>query len=237
MEQVKLEPLTSRELSIVTWVEQYWHKNSRFPYLKEFKQKLGQLNFPQDFPVTDLMEKPSFKRAMDNRGISIPSVTDVPVDLNNDQLAGILAVTNYLDKRSQSVKLKSLGITTSQWNGWLKNKIFKEYLHEVSSNTFKDSIHIAQESLVSKLESGDTSAIKLYMELTGRYQEGGSQVANLRLILTKLVEVLRRRITDENLLRAIGQDFDLILSGQEPVPVAPPRIDIPAQQLLQPDSI
>lgn len=194
-----MEPLNLYEIRLVNRVEQYWHQHHSFP--------------PDDFfDGTLVLEKPAFKRAMSMRGIIMPSEIE---DLTSEQMAAILSVTNYLDKRSQASKLKALGITNQQWQGWLVNPKFKQYLHNTSSSTFNDALHTAQEGLMRKVEAGDVNAVKFYMEMTGRYTESGGQVENLKVIISRLIEVIQRHIKDPEQLRAISTDFNTVLSGGE----------------------
>ena len=204
-----MQPLTSYELEIVNNVEQYWHQHSKFPPDSFFK---GSIN---------LLEKPAFKRAMAARGISInPSQL-----LTKEQMAAVLAVTNYLDRRSQGAKLKALGISPQQWGGWLRNQDFKKYLHEVSSSFYEDALHVAQDAVIKKVEQGDMNAVKFYMESTNRYNSNQGEIQNLRVIIAKLVEVLQRRVTDPEILNSISHDFNLILNGQDPVQYQPAEIE------------
>ncbi len=215
-----MEPLTTQEALVIGFIEQFWNARGFFPPPNDLKRR----------GVTDtnaLYRKPVFIKAMQSRGITIPSDMGAPVDLSKEQLAAILAMTDPLDRRLASSKLKLLGITTQQWNAWMKSEVFKSYVHELSAKNFVDGIHMAQVGLAKKLEDGDVNAIKYYYEVTGRFQGGdSSNVQNLRLIIAKLVEVLQRRIKDPDLLGEIGRDFDIILSGGTPV------AQIPAESVL-----
>jgi hypothetical protein len=196
-----MEPLTLDEIKLVNKVEQYWHIKREFPPEDFFDNKL-------------ILNKPAFKRAMSMRGILMPSPDN---DLSSEQMAAILVITNYLDKRSQAAKLKSLGVTPQQWQGWLKDHKFKTYLHNISSSTFEDALPTAYEGLLKKVEAGDVNAVKFYMEVTGRYTEDAGQVQNLKIIVARLIEVIQRRVKDPELLRAISSDFNTVLTGGEAV--------------------
>jgi len=203
-----MTPLSPLELEIVNWVEYYWHRNSEFPPLKNFIDKFG-----KDFSLQKLVDKQAFRNAMKNRGIALPLGAETPEELTSEQLAAILTVTDYLDKRTQASKLKSVGVSTTKWNGWLKNPAFKEYLHSVSSAGFTDALHTAQEGLLKRVEAGDVNAIKFYMEATGRYSGESGQLENIKVVLAKLGEILQIHIKDPELLRAIATDFQTVLAG------------------------
>jgi len=192
-----MDPLNVTEIKLVNRVEQFWHLKRTFP--------------PDDFfDDKSILNKPAFKRAMSMRGIVMSNHES---GLTAEQMAAILSVTNYLDKRSQASKLKALDISNIKWQGWLKEPNFKAYLHSISSDTFNDALHTAHEGLMKKVEAGDVNAVKFYMELTGRYTENSGQIENMKVIIAKLIEVIQRRIKDPELLRAISTDFNTVLTG------------------------
>jgi len=215
-----MEPLTTNEALSISFIEEFWNKHGYFPPPSELRKR-GVEN------PSALYTKPVFMKAMEGRGITIPGAEGPPVDFSKAQLAAILTMVDPLDRRTAASKLKLLGLTTQQWNAWMREEKFKNYVHELSAKNFVDGIHMAQTGLAKKLEDGDVNAIKYYYEVTGRFQGSDSgNVQNLRLIITKLVEVLQRRIKDPDLLREIGQDFEIILNGGTPVP------QIPAESVL-----
>lgn len=216
-------PMTPSEVLCIVYIEEFWNKHGYFPPFDELKKR----------GVTDsnaLCKKPAFIKAMTNRGIRLPASVEAPVDLSKEQLAAILTMTDYLDRRNAASKLKLLGITTAQWQGWMRDKSFKDYVHELSANNFVDGVHMAQTGLAKKLEDGDVNAIKYYYEVTGRFSSannnGSANEQNVRMVITKLVEVLQRKIKDPQLLQEIGIDFEIILNG------GTPAAQIPAQSVL-----
>jgi hypothetical protein len=215
-----MEPLTPTEVLTIPFIEEFWNKKGFFPPPLELRKR-GVQN------PSALLEKPVFIKAMESRGIIISDgVAEPPVDFSKAQLAAIVTMTDYLDQRSATSKLKNLGLTSTQWNAWMKDTKFKEYVHELSAKNFVDGIHMAQLGLARKLETGDVNAIKYYYEVTGRFQGGDQNNQNIRLVITKLVEVLQRRIKDPELLAAIGRDFETILNG------GTPAAQIPAESVL-----
>lgn len=215
-----MEPLTTSEALCIGYIEEFWNQHGYFPPPSELRKR-GVEN------ASALYSKPVFRTAMEKRGITIPGDEGAPVDFSKAQLAAILTMVDPLDRRSAASKLKLLGLTTQQWNAWMRDTRFKEYVHELTAKNFVDGIHMAQVGLMKGLEEGKVDAIKYYYEVTGRFQGSDSgNVQNLRMVITKLVEVLQRRITDPELLRAIGQDFEIILNGGTPVP------QIPAESVL-----
>lgn len=214
------EPLTPEEVMQIPFIETFWNKNGFFPP----KSKL------LDRGIEDperTYKKSAFIKAMENRGIIIGATEGrSPVDFSKAQLAAIMVMSDYLDKRSAHAKMRNLGLSTTQWNAWMKDKTFREYFHELTSKNFEEAISVIKVGLAKRAEEGNVDAIKYYYEVTGRSNNGGQTNQNLRLIITRLVEVLQRRISDPELLAAIGHDFQIILDGDTPPP------QIPAESML-----
>lgn len=208
-----LKPLTIQQLRYVSFIEEYYLNHKEFPPVGLLESHYG-----KSFNIKLLLKHPTFKLALENRGIPIPDPTSskFPASLTDAQIAAVRLILDYNDKRSHRAKLQSLGITTIQWQGWLKNRVFKTFLHSLASEAFDESSHIASEGLVTALQRGDTSAIKLYYELTGKYTNNG-EVLNTKLILAKIIESIQRHVKDPDTIRAIAQDFEVIMQGGTPI--------------------
>jgi|SRR5437660_1403696 len=218
--ELKLAPLTPEHLRVITYIEQYWFKfNGTFPS----RESLGSV-FPE-FDIDSALEHKTFRISLVNRGIDPPIVLqddshfEIPIGISREQLAAVLTIINFEDKRSRAAKFKELGVTPQQWQGWLKQPRFKTFLHNLSSANLQDAAYVANEALVRAMDRNDVSAIKFYHEITGRYQpqaqvaQQSQQTQNIRLILARVVEAIQRHVKDTEVLRLIGEDFEAILNG------------------------
>jgi hypothetical protein len=205
---------------MINKIEQYWHKNEVFPPNDFFKY--------EEFDIAENLKHETFHLALVKRGITIPVVTDrnvlaKPDGLTAEQVAAITTVINFEDKRPRSVKLREMGISATQWGGWLKEPEFKSFLHQMTTTHLNDVLHIANEGLLHAVERGDTNAIKFYYELTGRHTQESGSMQNLKVVVAKLIESVQRNVKDPEILRAISTDFEIILSGGNPI--------LPARQI------
>ncbi len=204
---------------MIAKIEQYWHKNEVFPPSDFFQY--------EEFDIVDNLKHETFHLALMKRGIKVPIIVDrsssavMPDGLTAEQVAAITTVINFEDRRPRSVKLREMGITTTQWGGWLKDAEFKEFLHQMTTTHLQDVLHVANEGLLHAVERGDTNAIKFYYELTGRHTQESGSMHNLKVVLAKVIESIQRNVKDPAVLRAISADFELILAGG--TPVVPPR--------------
>lgn len=194
--------LTPEQLSAINSIESYWIINRIF-------------KAPVDFDIKEALKNPIFVKALSNRGITIPNNSD-QYGLSEEQLAAIMAVANFHDTRGFSRKLKDLGITTTKWNGWLRDEQFKDTLHKVTGSQFEDSVHLAQAGLMSAVQRGDVSAIKLFFDATNRYQPQNQSEANIKLLITRIIEAIQVRVRDPQTVTLLARDFNDIFEGRDP---------------------
>jgi hypothetical protein len=68
-------------------------------------------------------------------------------------------------------------------------------------------------SLTMRAVAGDTAAIKMFYEVSGRHDPNKQQLQDLGQVINLILEVITRRITDVGTVRQITNDLDLVLSG------------------------
>ncbi len=85
------------------------------------------------------------------------------------QLALANLLLNLQDKKPVKEKLKELSqefgveVTTQQYNVWLRQPAFADYLKQRAESMFKSSDFAAYNGLVKSVESGDLNGIKLFL--------------------------------------------------------------------------
>lgn len=199
-----VDRMNAVEMRGLAYIEKFWIQHGKFPK-----------TIPVDgFNLQEAMEKESFIRGLFNRGITPP---DHSKDLSDSQMAAILIVADHHDRRSITAKLKSIGISSQTWQGWMQDKNFKEYLHHLTSKNFDAALHVAQQGLLASVEKGDVNAIKYWHELTGRAVS--PEVQNARILISRIVQVIQTHVKDEAILMAIARDFERVMKGESPSPV------------------
>lgn len=116
-------------------------------------------------------------------------------------------ICDTLDKKSKAIKLKSVGLSTRQWNAYLRVAEYKEYFKKKVDLTFKDADESARLSLAKNLEAGDLQSIKFYMEFTGQHDPNKEITTNLNKLINLFMEVLIRYV-DPATLQLITSEFD-----------------------------
>jgi hypothetical protein len=122
----------------------------------------------------------------------------------------ILAVNKLsdpLDKRSNAVKLKDLGLSTKAFQAYLKLENNRSYYERRLNEAFETTEYSAKTSLMRNIESGDLNSIKYFHEYTGRFQSNDSTAFNFIVVLQKVMEILARHV-DQNVLDVVAAEFE-----------------------------
>lgn len=203
--------LSTEQLRLVNYIEQHWQRHGKFPLIPTLEN-----NFPG--AAQDVAE-PHVVAALVNRGVKVPKPDAIPDELTEEQVTAVSLILDWTDHRSHNTKLRSIGVTPTKYQGWLKNPVFKEYLHSLSAQSLDDALNVAHEGLVKATAKGDVNAIKFYMELTGRFSSDTGQSQNFRVMIQRMVETIQRHVKDQDTIRLIAADFEVIMRGEQPATV------------------
>lgn len=145
-------------------------------------------------------------------------ITGDPNGLTPEMLACANVMLDFSDKRSKKDKLASLGLTTQQYNGFVKNKAFNAYVTTRAEQLLPDSMHEAHTALLRNVERGDHQSLKLYYEMTGRHNPAAQAQFNAEVMLTRIFEIITTRVKDPAILEAIAQDIGELAIAAKPQP-------------------
>lgn len=141
-----------------------------------------------------------------------------PNQLTDKQLAVAHTLLNPFDRRSLEGKLRELGVSPNTYYGWLKSEIFAQYMKRRSEELFGDTMPMAHSALMRNVIGGDVKSLKLFYEMTNRWQGVKSQdTGNLRAVIMQLIEVIQKHVNDPETLKAIARDFQQALDTQQAV--------------------
>lgn len=129
------------------------------------------------------------------------------VDPDTLKRTAISYILDYHDKRPIRVKLKDLGVTTTDYNNWLKEERFHTLLKRELDARFKNVDIDAQLGLARLVLDGDLNAIKYYYEFTGKYRPSTETNVNITIVLAKLMDVLVRHL-DSEVLDTIATEIE-----------------------------
>lgn len=207
--------LTAEEWNIICAVEQFWADRHFFPGLEELSEIT---TYDKEFIEITLGSDRAVKRfsslGIDTKAVPLAKRGELKKNqtrLTDKQLAVAMTILNPMDKRGHTRKLDSLGVLPVTYNGWMKNKTFTDFMRQQAEEMFGDAMPMAQEALVRKMMTGDTGALKLYMEMTGRYNKNQVPTQDFKMLVFRLIEILQKHIKDPKLLQLLSEEIKILI--------------------------
>ena len=188
-------PLNTEQLQFVTFViQQYGLSGSIISAqraLEDFGLPVGTYNA--------CMASNDVKLALQERGIEFKSLGDdwTAKSLTPQQLMVANSLLDLTDTRSQKKKLQDLEVQTATYNLWLKDPIFKDYIHKRAEQLIGENKHEVDMALLDRVRAGDLKAIEYYNELTGRFVRERANSASSNIDIQSIVVALLEIISDE----------------------------------------
>lgn len=203
--------LTKDQWDIVCFIEQHHMRRGVFPTLRTISNATG-IN---QVAVTEAMKEDLVRKALDNRGIQWAPVSSEL--LTGEQIATIQLLLDISDKRTIGEKLKSLGVSSSRYNGWKKNPVFLETYQESAEKLYGESLPEIHRSLIQEAVSGSLPHQKLALAISGRWDDKKrEEQMNLRKLLIQVLEIIQMHVHEPDTLQAIAAEFEGIINPNAP---------------------
>lgn len=155
--------------------------------------------------IEDLKENPLFIASMKSRGINFEDYI-----ITSRQMAAASVMLNLTDRRSDEKKLRDIGVSTEEFSNWMLNRNFAQYMVQRSEQMISNSVHEAHMGLLRGVRQGNTASIKLYYELTGRYNPNEESNVNVRLVIGRVLEAIQKHVRDPNVLNSLAVELSQI---------------------------
>lgn len=215
--------LTKEQYDLLLYFEQYYWRRGGLPTYEQITSEGIELE------ETFYLETWNNSRFLDGlRGRGIPEhLLDVRRGafngkiLTEKQLTVANAMLDLLDKRSRLKKLTELGVSTAEYNSWLRDPVYRQYCLDRAEDLLGSNQHVAHTALIDRVQQGDLGAIKYFNALTGRYRDtpasGKAVEVNVQNNygmeqVIAIIEIIQRHVKDPATLAAIGDDI-LALRG------------------------
>jgi hypothetical protein len=217
--------LSSAEAEFVTILDYEWHlKDGNFD-VEVLKDEYGYKKKEWD----RLSNSPTVHKALQERGINVKSIApDSEVakaagraKLTPLQLIVANSMMDLIDTRPPKKKLQDAGVSPYQYQSWLKDPAFKNYMVERSEGLLGDVQHEAMLALVDKVMSGDMKAIEYYHEITGRYikqttaNTGTNSTHDLQQMIVRIIEIIVDEVDDVNVAARISDRLKGLVMGNQ----------------------
>lgn len=197
--------------NLVAFVEQEYYLSGAIPDHDRIARGLGRTKQK----VVDAMMRTENLDALRKRGIEYYSDDYA---LTPEQLAVANTLLDMTDGRSQKKKLTDLNVSSRVYQAWLRTPAFQNYMRQRAESALNDNMHEAHLALLDSVRRGDTPALKLYYDVTGRHSEKNTNAVDVATILVRIIEILSRHITDPALLNVIAGELEQISPQQQYTP-------------------
>jgi len=225
--------LTVEQYQMLLYFEQYYWRRGVLPSYKALVDEGIELD---ESEYLEAYTNIRFIDGLRGRGIPEHLLTDKPGSftgriLTEQQLTVANVMLDILDKRSRLKKLTELGVSTAEYNGWLRDPVYRSYCLARAEELLDSNQHVAHMSLIDRVQQGDLGAIKYFNQMTGRYREKSEAGVQINVAnnygddkLIAVVEIIQKHVKDPEVLAAIGADILALRGGTSGSPVEASRI-------------
>jgi len=224
------EFLTNEFLDMMHFVERFHATRGKPPSDDDLMRRFNVAQpLIEEFKIDPLVQK-----SLRARGINYPHAEDI---LNDRQLAAIAVMTNYVDKRSDEKKLRDIGISTREFATWMLDDDFSRYLQERAERMFIGAQHEAHMGLIKGMRNGNVASVKLFNEMSGRFNPDQEHQFNIRLLMSGIIEILQKHVRDPITLHKIANEMMNLAARESPNELGrgvPGRFAPPTQTIVVP---
>lgn len=151
--------------------------------------------------LTGLLATPKFRTALEARGIP----AEVPIGITAEQAYALTVMTDQSMTLDPFQRLKKLGITWAQWQGWLKQPMFARIYGKTSEDLLKSSVPAALTALANRAQAGNNDAIKYLLAITGYYDPSAKgQTAEYERVISAMIDAVEKHVEDPEALKKIS---------------------------------
>lgn len=189
------------EVKVLSYIEQCFWEQGGVPANELVASALG-LSVKR---VEECWNLRKFRAGIVARGINLANaeISEGILDPRQILLANLLM--NTMDRRSMRQKLEECNVTQQQYNGWMRQPAFLNYMRKRAEEQFKSSDPVAYLSFLQNVERGNMEAIKMFFEMRGIYSPKITHDVNLDSIMIRVVEILTKFLTPDQLAAAASE--------------------------------
>lgn len=159
--------------------------------------------------ITKVLGTNEFAAILEYRGVLDDQS---PVGLTERQMMTLNLVTNFSDLRPLRTKLKSIGVTHSEFQQWLSTSgRFKRVFRKLSEQLFDEAQGAVNIALTSEAVKGDIRAIKYFNEVSGRHDPATRNIADVKQVLSAVVDAVSSTVKDPQILAEITAKLSAIM--------------------------
>jgi len=192
--------LSEQEWDVLNLVEQFYFLDGSVPTAQKVSEQLGR----PLATVERLLSSKVMVEGLAARGIRIDKAPDL---FSADQLAALALFFDTKDGRSLKKKFNDIGVTTQQWEAWKKEPTFSAYMRRRAEDALSANLAETEVALMDSAHRGDISAIKLHLEMAGRWSSKTVGELNVEFLLMKILEAVQKHVSNPDTIEAIANEL------------------------------
>lgn len=201
--------LSAIELDVVFFIERFHGAWGSTPSDAKIRERFDGMT---DEFLADFKLNPLVIRSFRARGIIYPAIED---SFTAEQMHAAAVMTDLIDRRSEEKKLRDIGVTTRQWQTWMQDDHFADYIKSRSEKLLGNAgVVEAHKALMKGARNGNVNSARLIYEITGRHDPNKEAQIDIRQVLHMFIEVLQMHIKEPALLNSIAMDLTQIASAE-----------------------
>lgn len=201
VEEETERPMDVTEIKVLSFIEQVFWEQGGVPSNEIVAGKLG-VSLKR---VRECWDLKSFKAALKSRGIQISTAETDSGILDPRQVILANLLMNVGDRRSLRQKLQDVSVTMQQYNAWMRQAPFQDYMRKRAEEQFKSTDPAAYMALIKNIDRGDMKALQMFFEMRGIYNPRTQVDVNLDSIMMRVVSILERFLSAEQLQQAAAE--------------------------------
>jgi hypothetical protein len=154
--------------------------------------------------IAKVLDSKDFREVIAARGVNWEGTRG----LSSKQMLALSVLSNPADRRDLRAKLKSIGATYAEYQAWMAQPVFNNKAITLAETMIQDNISNVHQALTQQALNGNTKAIEMFYQISGRHDPAQKQVVQMEIIIKLLLEILTKRITDRGVLDAILTDIE-----------------------------
>lgn len=151
--------------------------------------------------LTQLLATAKFRTALEARGIP----AEVPVGITAEQAYALTVMTDQSMSLDPFQRLKKLGISWAQWQGWVKQPMFSRIYSKTSEDLLRSSVPAALTALSNRAQAGNNDAIKYLLAITGYYDPAAKgSTGEYERVISAMIDAVEKHVEDPEALKKIS---------------------------------
>lgn len=160
--------------------------------------------------MAELLETELFRQALEDRGIPDSGASY----LTGEQMAALIVLQDHSIRHPERKRLQMAGISWAKFQGWLQQPLFRREYRELQRRILEVATERSDAVLAQLIDDGNIRAIEYANAMTGKYDPATREAQNTVSILSMVMSVMQKHVTDEVTLLALSEEFEkLALQG------------------------